>query len=97
MANDDNYGGYVDDAYSGDDAYSSSSSTSGTSSRPLGPFGRDPLHYSAFLLAVLLLFVAYLFLPKGMRVHHFGAYPKRYTWSARPRAKRGSSRGQVRH
>jgi hypothetical protein len=52
-----------------------------------GPFGVDPLHFTGFLLICLFLFVVYLLLPKGVRVQYFGAYPKRYAWSAR------SSRG----
>lgn len=63
----------------------------GNSSRPLGPFGIDPLHFSFFLLSVLLTFVLYLLLPRGFRVHHFRSYPKRYAWSARSRAARGRS------
>jgi len=52
-----------------------------------GPFGIDPLHFTGFLLCCLFLFVLYLLTPKGIRVQYFGAYPKRYAWSAR------SSRG----
>jgi len=59
--------------------------------RPKGPLGIDPLHFSMFLFSVLVLFVLYLLLPKAFRKHYFGAYPKRYAWSARIRARRGSS------
>lgn len=68
-----------------------------SSGRPKGPFGIDPLHFSAFLFLVLLLFVFYLLLPRGFRVHHFGGYPKRYAWSARSRAVRGRSMGRNVH
>lgn len=57
-----------------------------------GALGIDPLHFSAFLFVVLILFVLYLLLPRGFRVQHFGAYPKRYAWSARTRARRGAGR-----
>jgi hypothetical protein len=53
--------------------------------RPTGPLGIDPLAFSFFLLALLLLFVAYLLLPKAFRVHYFHAYPKRHAWAAVPR------------
>mmetsp|Transcript_46446 Transcript_46446/g.68643 ORF Transcript_46446/g.68643 Transcript_46446/m.68643 type:complete len:336 (-) Transcript_46446:105-1112(-) len=53
-----------------------------------GPLGIDPIHFTAFLLGLLALFVLYLLLPRGFRVHHFGAYPKRYAWSARSRSAR---------
>jgi len=53
--------------------------------RPLGPFGIDPLHFSLTLFVFLLLFLMYLLLPRGFRVHYFHSYPKRYAWSARPR------------
>lgn len=59
--------------------------------RPLGPLGIDPLHFSLTICALLLLFVLYLLLPKGLRVHHFRAYPKRYAWAARPRSRRSRS------
>mmetsp|Transcript_9433 Transcript_9433/g.9545 ORF Transcript_9433/g.9545 Transcript_9433/m.9545 type:complete len:361 (-) Transcript_9433:320-1402(-) len=54
-------------------------------------FAIDPVHFSVFLLSCLFLFVVYLLLPRGFRVHHFRAYPKRYAWSARSRAARRSS------
>jgi len=57
--------------------------------RPKGPLGIDPLHFSAVLFSLLLIFVFYLLLPRGFRAHHFRAYPKRYAWSARSRASRG--------
>jgi len=60
--------------------------------RQLGPFGIDPLHFSALIFGFLLLFVLYLLLPRGFRVHRFGAYPKRYAWSARSRARRNGQR-----
>lgn len=53
-----------------------------------GPLGIDPLHYTLTLLFFLALFVIYLLLPKGYRVEYFGAYPKRYAWSARSRVAR---------
>jgi len=56
--------------------------------RPLGPLGIDPLAFSASLFGLLFLFVVYLLLPRGVRVHYFGAYPKRYAWSARTRGRK---------
>jgi len=63
-------------------------------SRPTGPLGIDPLHFTALLLVLLLLFVLFLLLPRGFRVHHFRSYPKRYTWSARSRAARSRPGGR---
>lgn len=60
-------------------------------SRPLGPLGIDPLYFSLALFGLLFLFVLYLLLPKGLRTHYFHAYPKRYTWSAKPRRNRRST------
>lgn len=67
------------------DSSGSSSSSSSTSSSNLGPLGINPLHFSATLFGLLFLFVLYLLLPKGIREKYFGAYPKRYAWSARSR------------
>jgi hypothetical protein len=53
-----------------------------------GPLGINPLHFSAGCFLLLFLFVAYLLLPRGVRVQYFGAYPKRYSWSARSRGRR---------
>eukprot|EP00985_Skeletonema_marinoi_P018031 scaffold10020_cov161-Skeletonema_marinoi.AAC.17 len=60
-----------------------------------GPLGINPLHFSAGCFLLLFLFVAYLLLPRGFRVQYFGAYPKRYAWSARSRGRRtgGNKRG----
>lgn len=63
------------------------------SDRPTGPLGVDPLHYVCVVFGLLICWVGYLLLPKGMRQQHFGAYPKRFRWSARPRSKRGSVDG----
>ena len=63
------------------------------SDRPTGPLGVDPLHYVCVVFGLLICWVGYLLLPKGMRAQHFGAYPKRFRWSARPRSKRGSVDG----
>lgn len=52
----------------------------------------EPINFSIFLFMLLLLFVAYLLLPRGLRVHYFGAYPKRYAWSARARSSSGGGR-----
>mmetsp|Transcript_4784 Transcript_4784/g.10284 ORF Transcript_4784/g.10284 Transcript_4784/m.10284 type:complete len:318 (-) Transcript_4784:198-1151(-) len=57
----------------------------GDYTRPLGPFGIDPLAFSATLFGLLFLFVLYLLLPRAFRVEYFGGYPKRYAWSARSR------------
>lgn len=59
-----------------------------TEGRATGPFGIDPLHFSFCLFGLLVLFVLYLSLPRGLRVQYFKAYPKRYAWSARSRARR---------
>jgi len=60
-----------------------------------GPLGINPLHFSAGCFLLLFIFVAYLLLPRGVRVQYFGAYPKRYAWSARSRGRRtgGNKRG----
>ena len=58
------------------------------SDRPTGPFGIDALNFSFTLFVLLVLFVLYLLLPRGLRVQYFKAYPKRYAWSARSRARR---------
>lgn len=50
--------------------------------------GINPLHFSSALFGLLFLFVLYLLLPRGVRVQYFGAYPKRYAWSARSRGGR---------
>jgi hypothetical protein len=63
------------------------------SDRPTGPLGVDPLQYVCVVFGLLICWVAYLLLPKGMRQQHFGAYPKRFRWSARPRSKRGNANG----
>ena len=63
------------------------------SDRPLGPLGIDPLTFSASLFGLLFLFVLYLLLPRGVRVQYFGAYPKRYAWSARTRGGRMRKKG----
>lgn len=57
--------------------------------RPKGPLGIDPLNFSMFMFVVLVAFVLYLLLPRGIRKHYFGAYPKRHAWSARPKARNG--------
>lgn len=75
------------------DSSSSSGSSSSTSSSNLGPLGINPLHFSATLFGLLFLFVLYLLLPKGIRVKYFGAYPKRYAWSARSRLSINSGSG----
>ena len=64
--------------------------------RPTGPLGIEPLQFSLILFGCLLLFVLYLLLPRGLRVQYFHAYPKRYAWSARTRARRGRGMLQVR-
>ncbi|KAL7469327.1 hypothetical protein ACHAXS_009592 [Conticribra weissflogii] len=64
----------------------------GDYTRPLGPFGIDPLAFSATLFGLLFLFVLYLLLPRAFRVEYFGGYPKRYAWSARSRAAVASRR-----
>ena len=61
--------------------------------RVTGPLGVDPLHYVCVVFGLLICWVGYLLLPKGMRQQHFNAYPKRFRWSARPRTKRGDANG----
>ena len=61
--------------------------------RATGPLGVDPLHYVCVVFGLLICWVGYLLLPKGMRQQHFNAYPKRFRWSARPRTKRGDANG----
>jgi len=56
--------------------------------------GINPLSFSFFMFGLLVLFVLYLLLPRGLRVGYFGAYPKRYAWSARTRAQRVAGRVQ---
>jgi len=58
-----------------------------------GPLGINPLHFSSGLFGLLFLFVLYLLLPRGVRVQYFGAYPKRYAWSARSRGGRRRRNG----
>lgn len=43
----------------------------------------DPLQFSTFLFVLLLLFVFYLLLPRGIRKQYFYAHPKRHAWTAR--------------
>lgn len=45
----------------------------------------DPLKFSIALFCILVAFVMYLLLPRGIRKQYFGAYPKRHAWSARRR------------
>eukprot|EP00521_Asterionellopsis_glacialis_P009190 CAMPEP_0195286164 /NCGR_PEP_ID=MMETSP0707-20130614/3722_1 /TAXON_ID=33640 /ORGANISM="Asterionellopsis glacialis, Strain CCMP134" /LENGTH=326 /DNA_ID=CAMNT_0040345763 /DNA_START=190 /DNA_END=1170 /DNA_ORIENTATION=+ len=59
--------------------------------RVVGPFGIDPLRFTFVCFSLLIAFVFYLLLPRGIRVHYFGAYPKRYAWSARSRTRRSQS------
>mmetsp|Transcript_30153 Transcript_30153/g.69127 ORF Transcript_30153/g.69127 Transcript_30153/m.69127 type:complete len:363 (-) Transcript_30153:224-1312(-) len=49
------------------------------SSNPLIP---SPLMFSFLLFCALLLFVAYLVLPRGVRFHYFRHRGKRYRWSS---------------
>jgi len=65
----------------------------GDGSRPTGPMGIDPLHFSMFLFGTLALFVLYLLLPKAVRKQYFGAYPKRHAWSSRSRSRRSGRNG----
>jgi hypothetical protein len=70
----------------------------GSTGRPQGPLGVDPLHFSIFCFGALVLFVLYLLFPRALRKQYFGGYPKRHAWSARSRARRGGrSYGQVRY
>ena len=60
-----------------------------------GPLGINPLHFSAGCFLLLFLFVMYLLLPRGVRVQYFGAYPKRYAWSARSRGRMNKQRSSM--
>jgi len=72
-----------------DDAVADDGSESGS-----GPvLFLDPLTFSVVLFTLLVLFVFYLLLPRGVRKQYFGAYPKRHAWSTRSR--RRSEFGQV--
>lgn len=53
-----------------------------------GPLGIDPLRYTEFLFSLLLIWILYLLVPRGLRVTYCGAYPKRYAWSSRIKRKR---------
>lgn len=57
--------------------------------------GIDPLHFSITLFIILLMFVFYLLLPRGFRVHYFHSYPKRYVWSARSRGATSSRKSNI--
>lgn len=59
----------------------STSSTTGT-------FSVDPLDFTLTCFLLLLLWISYLLLPRGLRVQYFGAYPKRYAWSERMKRRR---------
>jgi hypothetical protein len=63
---------------------------------PKGPLGIDPIQFSFGLFGLLVLFVLYLLLPRGVRKQYFGAYPRRHAWSARSRMRRSRNYGQVR-
>ena len=63
---------------------------------PKGPMGIDPIQFSVGLFGLLVLFVLYLLLPRGVRKQYFGAYPRRHAWSARSRMRRSRNYGQVR-
>ena len=55
-----------------------------------------PRDFVQFLFGLLALYVIYLLLPRGFRVHHFGSYPRRYAWSDRtlkPRRKSTEEQG----
>jgi len=82
---------------SASDSSSSSSSSSNSksslndissNSKVQGPLGIDPLRYTEFVFSLLLIWVLYLLVPRGLRVTYCGAYPKRYSWSSRIKRKR---------
>jgi hypothetical protein len=54
----------------------------------VGPFGIDPLGYTEFVIGCLILWVFYLFIPRGLRFTYCGSYPKRYAWSDRIKRRR---------
>ena len=58
------------------------------SARHLDPLGIAPWDFTQFMFGLVTLYVLYLLLPRGFRIHHFGSYPKRYAWSARTRRSR---------
>ena len=85
--NDDNISNYYDESLS--DIHSRSDA-SFTLFRFLPSI--DPFRYSETCLLLLLVWIAYLFIPRGYRAGRgpfgFGSYPKRYRWSARSRRRR---------
>lgn len=54
----------------------------------VGPFGIDPLGYTEFVIGCLILWIFYLFIPRGLRFSYCGSYPKRYAWSDRIKRRR---------
>lgn len=93
MANDNNnnndYDAENDNQYvqNGDESYSDQS---GSSTSHFFTNMIDPLQFSTFLLVLLLLFVFYLLLPRGIRKQYFYAHPKRHAWTARSQHSNGS-------
>jgi hypothetical protein len=69
-------------------AVAAATTTSAQHEMVLGPLGIDPATFGLVGATLLLLFVAYLVLPRGARVEYFGAYPKRFAWSSRTKAVR---------
>ena len=83
MANDNNNYDANDDATNNDNANVSDESYGSTSSSHFFTNMIDPLQFSTFLFVLLLLFVVYLLLPRGIRKQYFYAHPKRHAWTAR--------------
>jgi hypothetical protein len=81
------------------DADSMWSDSDGSSSNSSNGFHHglfDPLHFSTLLVSILLTFVVYLLLPRGIRKQYCGAYPKRHAWSARSRQQQQQQQRGVR-
>lgn len=54
----------------------------------VGALGIDPLRYTEFVMGCLVLWVMYLFIPRGLRFLYCSSYPKRYAWSDRTKRRR---------
>ena len=76
------------DATNTDDGMTYLSDIQNSSTVVVGPFGVDPLHYTEFVIGCLVLWLVYLFIPRGLRYTYCGSYPKRYAWSARTKRRR---------
>ena len=88
---------YNTDAGNTDDGTSYLSDIHTTSKVRVGPFRIDPLNYTEFVICCLVLWVVYLFIPRGLRFSYCGSYPKRYAWSSRTKRRRRQRNGLPHH